>query len=143
MSRRATGPVFSFAAYDQLSRKKDAFVLRSRPRTKASYSKQRVNRYALYFAWSQLESLWSNSLQELTEWISAFEVAKRKALEDPASTEASSSSAPGIDPAFAISPPVAPEFAAKIGDGHAAQTSEDLAMGELFIPHTITVDPRR
>ncbi|GIZ39892.1 hypothetical protein CKM354_000325500 [Cercospora kikuchii] len=67
--------------------------------------------------------------QELTEWIGAFEVAKRKALEDPASTEASSSSAPGIDPAFAISPPVAPEFAAKIGDGHAAQTSEDLAVG--------------
>ncbi|KAF2208811.1 hypothetical protein CERZMDRAFT_48533 [Cercospora zeae-maydis SCOH1-5] len=66
--------------------------------------------------------------QDLTEWISAFEVAKRKALDDPGSTEASSYSAPGIDPAFAISPPVAPEFAAKLGDGHAAQTSEDLAV---------------
>ncbi|KAM3419360.1 hypothetical protein BST61_g5291 [Cercospora zeina] len=73
--------------------------------------------------------LQADGQQELTEWISAFEVAKRKALDDPGSTEASSSSAPGIDPAFAISPPVAPEFAAKIGDGHAAQTSEDLAVG--------------
>ncbi|CAK4033919.1 Hypothetical predicted protein [Lecanosticta acicola] len=61
--------------------------------------------------------------QELTEWISAFEVAKRKALEDPASTE-TSSQAPGIDPAFAISPPVAPEFAAKITEGHVPQGSE-------------------
>ncbi|TKA25814.1 hypothetical protein B0A50_05569 [Salinomyces thailandicus] len=54
---------------------------------------------------------------ELSEWISAFEVAKKKALEDPASTETSPQS-PGIDPAFAISPPIAPEFAAKVGDSH-------------------------
>ncbi|KAI5369407.1 Putative pleckstrin domain, PH-like domain superfamily, AH/BAR domain superfamily, VASt [Septoria linicola] len=75
--------------------------------------------------------LQAETQHELTEWISAFEMAKRKALEDPASTETSSSSAPGIDPAFAISPPVAPEFAAKLGDGHAAQTSEDLNLGLL------------
>ncbi|KAK5711192.1 SNF1-interacting protein [Elasticomyces elasticus] len=49
---------------------------------------------------------------ELQEWISAFEVAKRKALEDPASTEVKGGVA-GIDPAFAITPPPAPEFAAK------------------------------
>lgn len=67
--------------------------------------------------------LQAETQQELTEWISAFEVAKRKALEDPASTEASSQ-APGIDPAFAISPPVAPEFAAKITEGHQPQGSE-------------------
>ncbi|EMD00482.1 hypothetical protein BAUCODRAFT_28837 [Baudoinia panamericana UAMH 10762] len=62
--------------------------------------------------------LQAETQQELTEWISAFEVAKRKALEDPASTDASPQ-APGIDPAFAITPPIAPEFAAKPGDVHA------------------------
>lgn len=54
---------------------------------------------------------------ELTEWIGAFEVAKRKALEDPASTE-SGSPAQGVDPAFAVTQPIAPEFAAKTGDSH-------------------------
>ena len=62
---------------------------------------------------------------ELTEWISAFEVAKRKALENPASTEMNPS-APGIDPAFAISPPLAPEFAAKLEERHARDGSEDM-----------------
>ncbi|KAF2742141.1 hypothetical protein M011DRAFT_472464 [Sporormia fimetaria CBS 119925] len=57
---------------------------------------------------------------DLTEWISAFEVAKRKALEDP-SKEGS------VDAAFSISPPVAPEFAAKTSEGHAPQPSEDLS----------------
>ncbi|KAK4507529.1 hypothetical protein PRZ48_001264 [Zasmidium cellare] len=71
--------------------------------------------------------LQAETQQELTEWISAFEVAKRKALEDPASTEASSQ-APGVDAAFAISPPVAPEFAAKIGEGHNPQGSEDASL---------------
>ncbi|TKA76232.1 hypothetical protein B0A55_06390 [Friedmanniomyces simplex] len=56
--------------------------------------------------------LQAETQQELTEWISAFEVAKRKALEDPASTEVREGVA-GIDPAFAITPPSAPEFAAK------------------------------
>ncbi|KAK5122511.1 hypothetical protein LTR85_004095 [Meristemomyces frigidus] len=56
---------------------------------------------------------------ELTEWIGAFEVAKRKALEDPASTE-SGPLGHGIDPAFAVTPPIAPEFAAKVGDSHPA-----------------------
>ncbi|KAK4541550.1 hypothetical protein LTR36_007847 [Oleoguttula mirabilis] len=56
---------------------------------------------------------------ELTEWIGAFEVAKRKALEDPASSELGPLGR-GIDPAFAVTPPVAPEFAAKIGDSHPA-----------------------
>lgn len=60
---------------------------------------------------------------ELTQWISTFEVAKRKALEDPASTETSPAT-PGIDPAFAITQPIAPEFAAKT-DGHMGQGSED------------------
>ena len=62
--------------------------------------------------------LQAETQQELTEWISAFEFAKRKALEDPASTE-TSQVGPGVDPSFAITPPIAPEFAAKVGDGHA------------------------
>ncbi|KAH9836871.1 putative PH domain-containing protein [Teratosphaeria destructans] len=69
---------------------------------------------------------------ELTEWISAFEMAKRKALEDPASTEVSLGGPDkGVDPAFAVTPPVAPEFAAKVGDGHAL---EDSAGGGLSLP---------
>ena len=67
---------------------------------------------------------------EISEWISAFEFAKRKALEDPASTEISPLS-PGVDPAFAISPPIAPEFAARMGD--AEQRTEDAATG-LSVP---------
>lgn len=62
---------------------------------------------------------------DITEWIDAFEVAKRKALED------TSKDTPGphgsVDAAFSISPPVAPEFAAKTSDGHAAHPSDDLA----------------
>lgn len=61
---------------------------------------------------------------ELIQWLSAFDLAKRKALEDPASSEASPS-APGTDPAFAISPPIAPEFAVRGNDGHVAQSSDD------------------
>jgi hypothetical protein len=50
---------------------------------------------------------------ELMEWISTFEVAKRKALDNPASTEAIAAGSKSVDAAFAISPPIAPEFAAK------------------------------
>lgn len=71
--------------------------------------------------------LQAETQQELTEWISAFEMAKRKALENPASTE-TSNGAPGIDPAFAISQPFAPEFAAKLGDGHLPQGSEEAGL---------------
>lgn len=67
---------------------------------------------------------------ELSEWISAFEFAKRKALEDPASTDTSAQPT-GIDPAFAISPPIAPEFAARVGDTE--QRGEEAGDG-LSIP---------
>ncbi|EME89795.1 transcription factor SipA3 [Pseudocercospora fijiensis CIRAD86] len=77
---------------------------------------------------SQSIILQAETQQELTQWISAFEVAKRKALEHPASTE-TSPSAPGVDPAFAISPPVAPEFAAKVGEGgHISTGSEEIGL---------------
>lgn len=53
---------------------------------------------------------------ELADWIATFEVAKRKALENPASTDAIAAGSKSVDAAFAISPPVAPEFAAKTGE---------------------------
>jgi len=71
---------------------------------------------------------------QLMEWLEAFEVAKNKAL------QASADNFPGgVDPAFAITPPSIPEFAAKTGDGHAAHGSEDLPsgfdrMGTLPVP---------
>lgn len=88
---------------------------------------------------------------ELTEWLAAFDFAKRKAFEDPASTEASSNT-PGVDPAFAINPPVSPEFAAKIDDRHAREGSEDLSgfvperaetMGSLNHRPSFDVHPAR
>ncbi|KAL5420289.1 hypothetical protein PMIN03_000115 [Paraphaeosphaeria minitans] len=64
---------------------------------------------------------------DLTEWISSFEVAKRKALEDTSKE----SSIPGsIDAAFSISPPVAPEFAAKTLEGNVAHGGEDAGIAE-------------
>ncbi|KAK0936852.1 SNF1-interacting protein [Friedmanniomyces endolithicus] len=56
--------------------------------------------------------LQAETQQELTGWIGAFEVAKRRALEEPGSMDIRNHVA-GIDPAFAITPPSAPEFAAK------------------------------
>ncbi|KAK8221449.1 hypothetical protein HDK77DRAFT_131699 [Phyllosticta capitalensis] len=61
---------------------------------------------------------------ELTDWIATFEVAKRKALEDPASTEATATTS--TDAAFAISPPVHPEFAAKSAYGHLSHDSDEI-----------------
>ena len=64
---------------------------------------------------------------ELMEWLAAFEVAKQKALEDPTSTESPSFSARAQDPAFAISPPTAPEFAASAMDSGVSQYSEEIS----------------
>lgn len=60
---------------------------------------------------------------DITEWIGSFEVAKRKALED---TSKDISGGNSSDAAFSISPPVAPEFAAKTSDGAATYPSDDL-----------------
>jgi hypothetical protein len=85
---------------------------------------------------------------ELTEWLASFDLAKRKAFEDPASTEANQTT-PGVDPAFAISPPIA-EFAAKSDDRHAREGSEDLlgfdraeTMGPPSHRASIDVNPAR
>jgi PH domain len=53
--------------------------------------------------------LQSETQAELMEWIAAFEIVKRKALENPSQGLASMQGAP-----FAISPAVSPEFAAKV-----------------------------
>ena len=47
---------------------------------------------------------------ELSQWLSAFQMAKQKALEKPASAERQ------VDLAFTVSPPSAPEFAASVAD---------------------------
>jgi hypothetical protein len=67
--------------------------------------------------------LQAETQSDITEWISAFEVAKRKALEDTAKNTPAQDS---VDAAFSISPPVAPEFAAKTSEGHAAHPSDDI-----------------
>lgn len=87
---------------------------------------------------------------ELTEWLASFDLAKRKAFEDPASTEANQTT-PGVDPAFAISPPIA-EFAVRSDDRHTREGSEDLlgllperaeTMGPLIHRASVDVNPAR
>ncbi|KAF4555688.1 Hypothetical protein D9617_2g056510 [Elsinoe fawcettii] len=77
--------------------------------------------------------LQAESQNELNNWIDAFDLAKRKALEDPASTETPTTTA-SKDAAFAITPAVAPEFAAK-ADGHLIHGSDD-QLAQLSIPDT-------
>ncbi|KAF1926676.1 transcription factor SipA3 [Didymella exigua CBS 183.55] len=67
--------------------------------------------------------LQAETQSDITEWIASFEVAKRKALEDTSNSVASQGA---VDAAFSISPPVAPEFAAKTSEGHAGHPSDDL-----------------
>lgn len=62
---------------------------------------------------------------ELVEWLATFEIAKQKALEDPASTESPGLGPRAQDPAFAISPPSAPEFAASAADSGMPQHTDD------------------
>ncbi|KAF2006116.1 hypothetical protein P154DRAFT_481794 [Amniculicola lignicola CBS 123094] len=77
--------------------------------------------------------LQADTQNDLTEWISSFEVAKRKALEDTSRDTTSD----GVDAAFSISPPIAPEFAAKTSEGHGGHPSDDVGAnerGELNVP---------
>ena len=64
---------------------------------------------------------------ELNDWLSTFDLAKKKALEDPASAESHNGEPKARDAAFAISPPSAPEFAASIADVGVSQSVEDSA----------------
>lgn len=66
---------------------------------------------------------------QLMEWLEIFETAKNRALE--ASAKDISSSYPGwVDPAFAITPPLIPEFAATEASGNG---NEEL-LGGLSVP---------
>ena len=62
---------------------------------------------------------------ELLDWLASFDVAKQKALEDPGSTESPGLGSRAQDPAFAISPPSAPEFAASAADSGMPQRAEE------------------
>lgn len=83
--------------------------------------------------------LQAETQNELLQWLGAFDLAKRKALEDPASSE-TSPAAPGSDPAFAISPPVSPDFAARSSDGHMIQSVDDIA--SLGVPDAAALASR-
>lgn len=78
---------------------------------------------------NQTMLLQAETQTQLMEWLEAFEVAKNKALE--ASANDSFSYPGGVDPAFAITPPSIPEFAAKTTDGHVAHGSDDLGAGNF------------
>ncbi len=62
---------------------------------------------------------------ELMAWLEAFEIAKNNAVK--ASANINYKSGEGVDPAFAITPPSVPEFAAKPEGGHPSTGSEDFA----------------
>jgi hypothetical protein len=74
---------------------------------------------------------------QLMEWLEAFEVAKNRALQ--ASAADNFSYPGGVDPAFAITPPSIPEFAAKSMDGHVGHGSDDLAVGGFDRTSTLPV----
>lgn len=61
--------------------------------------------------------LQAETQKELIDWIGTFEAAKQKALDNPASTDLSISGKFKVrDPAFSVSQPPAPEFAASPSD---------------------------
>ncbi|KKK25645.1 hypothetical protein AOCH_005616 [Aspergillus ochraceoroseus] len=75
--------------------------------------------------------LQAETQKELMDWIAAFEAAKRKALENPTSGDISVSGKLTVqDPAFAISQPPAPEFAADPADSLTPNVSEEQSTSE-------------
>lgn len=58
---------------------------------------------------------------DLNEWVAVFARAKQRAFEDSSTAEVN----PGSNSAFAVSPAVAPELAAKRGDGQILNIAED------------------
>jgi VAD1 Analog of StAR-related lipid transfer domain/PH domain len=89
--------------------------------------------------------LQAETQSDLTEWISTFEIAKRKALENPASTEAIAAGSKSIDAAFAITPPVAPEFAVKNGEqeDNPPERSNTLGVEPSVVRSSTDVSSRR
>lgn len=74
--------------------------------------------------------LQAETQQELSDWLAVFEMAKRKALEDPGSTESTSKASGSLDPAFAVTAPISREFAAQ----SESVPSEDAGSGGLTAP---------
>lgn len=74
---------------------------------------------------------------QLSEWLETFENAKNRALE--ASAKDGRAPIGEVDPAFAITQPSIPEFAAKSNEGHAAHGSEELATGTFERINTLAV----
>lgn len=74
---------------------------------------------------------------QLTEWLETFENAKNRALE--ASAKDGHAKRGGVDPAFAITQPSIPEFAAKSNEGHVAHGSEELQPGTFERINTLAV----
>ncbi|KAL8653338.1 MAG: hypothetical protein Q9210_002162 [Variospora velana] len=83
--------------------------------------------------------LQADSQGDMVEWMKAFEIAKQKALEDPTSTDSPGLEGPSQDPAFAISSPLAPEFAASAADSGMQQFREDGAATGLDRGSTLPV----
>lgn len=72
--------------------------------------------------------LQAETQSDLMEWIAAFDVAKQKALDEPLVTNATSlNGRPAIDTAFAVTPAIATELAAKRADGQISTISEEVA----------------
>src|SRR5579862_8340200 len=67
------------------------------------------------------------------EWLETFEIAKNKALEVSAS-DSTRLAIGGIDPAFAITPPSIPEFAAKANEGDDFVSTSFDRSGTLPVP---------
>ncbi|KAL8826185.1 MAG: hypothetical protein Q9170_007497, partial [Blastenia crenularia] len=84
-------------------------------------------------------TLQADSQSDLHAWLKAFEVAKQKALEDPASTDSPGLEGPSQDPAFAISSPPAPEFAASAADSGMHQFREDTLTTSLERNSTLPI----
>ena len=79
---------------------------------------------------------------DLSEWLSAFDNAKQKALEEPSTTDLLASSGnPASDAAFAVSPAVAPELAAKRADGQVTGFAEELHGHGISSENEHTPDP--
>lgn len=72
--------------------------------------------------------LQAESQVELIEWMGTFDIAKQKCLEDPSSTETPVTTGHrALDPAFSITPPSAPEFAASAADAGTQQATDEYA----------------
>ena len=84
--------------------------------------------------------LQADSRLELMDWLATFDVAKQKALEDPVGSDMLlAEGSQIIDPAFAVSSPSAPEFAASASDAGMQQATDEYATIGYDRPATLPV----